>query len=212
MKILIYSDVHGNLPAFEKILEKETPCDQYICLGDLVNYGPWSNECLELALSLPNSIIIKGNHEVLFLNPTLLQNECDIVKSFFLHSYSTFKLHSKLKLFLDNYQLDDWFFSHTINNLRIYKDTNLSLSCNTFVGHTHHQFQRKIASYTLVNTGSVGQNRSSIDKANYVIYDTISDLIQLKSVTYNIAYLLSELHKQSYPNKCIQYYLNKIKK
>ena len=68
MKILIYSDVHGNLPAFEKMLKEEGSCDGYICLGDLVNYAPWSNECVDLAISLPNSILIMGNHEKAFIN------------------------------------------------------------------------------------------------------------------------------------------------
>ena len=35
MKILIYSDVHGNLPAFEKMLEIEGVCDGYVCTGIL---------------------------------------------------------------------------------------------------------------------------------------------------------------------------------
>ena len=68
MKILIYSDVHGNLPAFEKMIKAEKDCEQYICLGDLVNYAPWSNACVDLALSLPNAVLIMGNHEEAFLN------------------------------------------------------------------------------------------------------------------------------------------------
>ena len=67
MKVLVYSDVHGNLPAFETMLKHAGECDQYICLGDLVNYGPWSNECVDLALSLPSSIILMGNHEEAYL-------------------------------------------------------------------------------------------------------------------------------------------------
>ena len=68
MKILIYSDVHGNLPAFEKMIKAEKDCEQFICLGDLVNYAPWSNACVDLALSLPNAVLIMGNHEEAFLN------------------------------------------------------------------------------------------------------------------------------------------------
>jgi predicted phosphodiesterase len=67
MKLLVYSDAHGNFPAFELMLKEEGVCDQYICLGDLVNYGPWSNECVELANSLPNSTLLMGNHEEAFI-------------------------------------------------------------------------------------------------------------------------------------------------
>lgn len=68
MKFLVYSDVHGNLPAFKAVLNDAKKCDGYICLGDLVDYGPCSNECVDLALSLPNSIIIMGNHEEDYIN------------------------------------------------------------------------------------------------------------------------------------------------
>jgi hypothetical protein len=47
MRILIYSDVHNNLPAFEQMLKEVVHCEAYISLGDLVNYGPWSNECVD---------------------------------------------------------------------------------------------------------------------------------------------------------------------
>ena len=70
MRTAIYSDVHGNLPAFEVFVElTNKEVDVYLNLGDLVNYGPWSNECVDLALSLPTIGNILGNHEELFLNP-----------------------------------------------------------------------------------------------------------------------------------------------
>ena len=72
MLCLIFSDIHGNLPAFEQVIKKETGIDQYINIGDVVNYGPWSNECVELIESL-NCINIKGNHEEYFIN-----GECNV--------------------------------------------------------------------------------------------------------------------------------------
>ena len=43
MRYLVFSDVHGNLPALEKVLNKENKVQGYINLGDVVNYGPWGN-------------------------------------------------------------------------------------------------------------------------------------------------------------------------
>ncbi|MFD0777232.1 metallophosphoesterase family protein [Flavobacterium myungsuense] len=90
MKVLIYSDVHGNLPAFEKMIKKEKACEKYICLGDLVNYGPWSNECVELAISLPNSTLIMGNHEEAFING-FYPGTNPLVQDFFKMTYPSFQ-------------------------------------------------------------------------------------------------------------------------
>ena len=67
MNILIMSDIHGNLDALEKILEKVKPQDVQGCvlLGDLVDYGMHSNEVVERIQKLNYPILcnIWGNHE-----------------------------------------------------------------------------------------------------------------------------------------------------
>ncbi|WP_256205137.1 metallophosphoesterase family protein [Aeropyrum camini] len=40
MRVLIVSDVHGNLPALEAVLEAAGRFDEVLVLGDLVDYGP----------------------------------------------------------------------------------------------------------------------------------------------------------------------------
>ena len=52
MKIGIFSDIHGNLIALEKVLKDEKDLEEYIILGDVVNYGPWSNECVQILETL----------------------------------------------------------------------------------------------------------------------------------------------------------------
>ncbi len=49
MKIILFSDIHANLPALEAFLEeldKEQP-DSVYCLGDLVGYNIWPNEVVQ---------------------------------------------------------------------------------------------------------------------------------------------------------------------
>ena len=72
MKVLVLSDVHGNLPSLEHVLKSEKSFDLLISLGDVVNYGPWSNECVDLLDTLENKILLKGNHEDAFLSGTYL--------------------------------------------------------------------------------------------------------------------------------------------
>ena len=49
MPIAIISDVHGNLPALDAVLEdlRGRPHDAVYCLGDLVGYGAFPNEVVE---------------------------------------------------------------------------------------------------------------------------------------------------------------------
>ena len=91
MIIAILSDVHGNLPALEKFVQRTRPiADSYLCLGDVVNYGPWNDECLELIHSLPGIVFIEGNHERLFLGTEPIQDEIALVREFYAHSMKYF--------------------------------------------------------------------------------------------------------------------------
>ena len=49
MIVTVFGDVHGNLIALEKLFEIEKgTTDLFISHGDIVNYGPWTNECIAL--------------------------------------------------------------------------------------------------------------------------------------------------------------------
>lgn len=60
----IISDIHGNLEALEAALAQLTPAQAYICLGDLVGYGPDPDECVSRVRSLPGLICVSGNHDL----------------------------------------------------------------------------------------------------------------------------------------------------
>lgn len=67
MRILVISDVHSNLTALEAVLDAAQPFDATWCLGDLVDYGPDPNECVERIKDMPNLTCIVGNHEAAVL-------------------------------------------------------------------------------------------------------------------------------------------------
>ncbi|MCP4218301.1 MAG: metallophosphoesterase, partial [bacterium] len=62
MKYLIFSDIHSNLEAFEKMLslKKVKEVDKYLFLGDLVGYGADPNKTIELFNGLENKHSIRG--------------------------------------------------------------------------------------------------------------------------------------------------------
>ena len=64
MRRAIISDIHGNLAALESVLEdiKTQNCDQIVCLGDVIGYGPQPQECVDLAQTFDACIL--GNHDL----------------------------------------------------------------------------------------------------------------------------------------------------
>lgn len=62
MKTLILSDIHSNIHALEAIWRKEPDCDLVLCVGDLVDYGPYPREVL--AWIQGNHVqCVQGNHD-----------------------------------------------------------------------------------------------------------------------------------------------------
>lgn len=64
IQIAVFSDVHGNLPALNAVLEdmEKRGVTQKFCLGDLVDFAPWGNEVIEKIRNL-NIPCLMGNHD-----------------------------------------------------------------------------------------------------------------------------------------------------
>jgi predicted phosphodiesterase len=208
MRILIYSDVHGNLPAFEQMLKEAGTCEAYISLGDLVNYGPWSNECVDLALSLPCAKLIMGNHEEAYLQGSYPGTNV-LVQQFLNKTIPSFTKINLIKKFLPDYILGNFVCTHTIQNSYIYPDTNVQLDKNYIIGHSHHQFKYQSNDCVLYNAGSVGQNRKYINAANYLVYDADTAGIVMQQVVFNVDIIINEMKARHYPEACVKYYSQK---
>lgn len=66
MRIAILADIHANLAAFTAVLrdcEQRGGVDEYWFLGDLVNYGPDPEKCIELMRRLKHCAVA-GNHDL----------------------------------------------------------------------------------------------------------------------------------------------------
>lgn len=73
MRYLILSDIHSNLVALEAVLA-DAPSDLPIwCLGDVVGYGPYPNECVELLRDLGAECVV-GNHDWAVMNKVDVQD------------------------------------------------------------------------------------------------------------------------------------------
>ena len=65
MKLAVISDVHGNLPALNAVIEdaKRERTDQFIFAGDYCLSNPWPDECITRIKNLSKKYCIRGNEE-----------------------------------------------------------------------------------------------------------------------------------------------------
>jgi predicted phosphodiesterase len=211
VKAAIFSDVHGNLPALEAFVEStRNEVDMYICLGDVVDYGPWNDECLQLVTGLPNIVLLEGNHERLFLGTEDIAHEPPLVREFYKHSIKSFTRRELIENLPAKYNLDQFVCCHTIDDKRVYRDTEVAVSGNYIIGHTHHAFDVKRDRNRIINCGSIGQNRRRLDKLSYAIVDPQANEIALVERDYPVERLLEEMRIRHYSQVCLDYYHSKL--
>lgn len=212
MRWLVFGDVHGNLPALEQLLFKEKGnYDRIICHGDVVNYAPWGNECVQLLAGLENSICLKGNHEAYFIEGAYPGTH-PVAKAFFSHCYPRFREFQPLSEYGLSSSAGVFLVQHTLLDKYIFEDTDIhdaGLTGNFIIGHSHQQYERILPGLRLINTGSLGQNRAFINVADYLIYDDISEAVELKHFIYDIESVISAMEAEGYNELCLNYYRNK---
>lgn len=68
MRYAVLSDVHANLPALRAVLGAleglAERIDRHLVTGDLVGYGAFPNETVELIASL-DPVVVAGNHDLM---------------------------------------------------------------------------------------------------------------------------------------------------
>lgn len=224
-KIALISDVHSNLPALERVieeLEKESP-DLWVCLGDIVGYGPFPSECIDLVRQKKMQCVY-GNHDAgvvgtlslkHFRNPN--QKLIELTKS--LISKDQLDWLESLPLIIESD--NNWMAAHAspINPENwVYIDSAFKGRevlgkieydiC--FVGHTHkpsvvsnriglNRFVK--GGKYLINPGSVGQSRDEDYRASCAIIDTDNWKYKNFRVEYDTEQVLTALMKLGFNRK-----------
>lgn len=86
MRLLAFTDLHGNMRILEQLKQKitERSVDYVLCCGDITNFGMQQKKIVkEISEFSAPVIMIHGNHE----NPDKLEKECNRYENIiFLHS------------------------------------------------------------------------------------------------------------------------------
>lgn len=218
MKICICSDIHGNGEAFKSFLKdiNRHQIDKKIFCGDVLGYYYDANEILDYFRNNKEWICLLGNHDNYLFD--LKDNKIieDVLINKYGNSYKDILLKISeeniyyLKQLKSSYQLDMdginiSFFHGGPNdslNERIYPDADFNEIAKKikelnldyiFCGHTHHKLLKQIEDITIVNPGSIGQQRDG-KGCSYVIFDTKTREIGFYTFEYNKDNLVSQIN------------------
>ncbi|MDF1876193.1 metallophosphoesterase family protein [Sulfurimonas sp. SAG-AH-194-I05] len=209
MKLIVFSDIHGNIYSLEKavkLMEEYKP-DQYLFLGDMAGYYYYQNKCIELLKTLSNLISIKGNHDDLFLKSISDGKLLKKLDNRYGKSYSMLKNNiTDLSLeYLNNmqdYEKNNIYEAYhgSPNNYYleyIYPDNkDLALGDShapyMFLGHTHYLMNKYINGVRVINPGSIGQPRD-LNKPSFSVIDTTDGKVEFVRYTYNKKELVNNI-------------------
>jgi len=202
LKIAVFSDVHGNKHALEKVLkhiQSQEP-DLVVCLGDLVGYGAFPDEVVQ-AIKAAGISTVTGNYDDAIANRRMVCG-CDYkdekaaelgIKSITWTAENTGKeskefmrsLPDRIVKETGDYKIMFVHGSPRRLNEYLYEDLPAGevssilkeagvnvLAC----GHTHLPYHRTIEGCHVINAGSVGKPKHGDPQAVYALVEIEKDL------------------------------------
>ena len=233
MRVLVLSDIHSNLAAFEAVLSAAGEVDQVWCMGDLVGYGPDPNECVERIREFPH-ICVAGNHDWGVLGKLDLNDFNPNARQACL--WNREQLSTENRQYLDDLDerivQDDFTLVHGSPRWPIWEYISVPAEAAPnfgffettycFVGHTHAPIifietedscqaaalpqDRPVAlgpERLIINPGGVGQPRDGDPRASYLILDTEHLIIEHHRIEYPIEDTQKRMLKAGLPLQLI---------
>ena len=201
MRVAIFSDIHGNLPALEAVFDDihRQGVDAVYCLGDLVGYAPFPNEVTE-RIRREQIPTIMGNYDD---GVGFDRDECgcayreaderqrgqqslEWTKACVTAENKAFlrTLLPEIRTAIDGKRLLLVHGSPRKMNEYLFEDRpissfeRLAASSNADIivfGHTHRPYTKQIGEVWFVNVGSVGKPKDGDRRACYAILETTAD-------------------------------------
>jgi diadenosine tetraphosphatase ApaH/serine/threonine PP2A family protein phosphatase len=232
-RIAVFSDVHSNLHALRAVLAAidELGIKSMVCCGDVVGYGAFPNECIEL-LRERHIPTLAGNHDHAALGMTDVQYFNDIAKAAVYWTRDqlipenaqwlrqrpyTYALGDRFFfVHASPYQPEQWGYVLTFGDARLAFEQFRQTFC--FIGHSHQPAVviKRGEDLTcpeessviiepeyryLVNVGSVGQPRDHNPDASFVVVDLDRSLINFQRVPYPVGAAQEAIRLQGLPNE-----------
>ncbi len=221
MKIIVFSDLHGNIYALNNLLKTKDykEADLRICLGDYVAMGPRPNETTK-KITLENCIMLLGNNDSYVVNglphdevvnmPKDRQQHIKYVRSIleplnigflkmlpyhYVHQVGNKKLYFTHYAWEDNHNVKDCPINPTAHDLQ---QAFLDIDADyIFFGHKHEPVGAEVDGKVYCGVGSVGMSYP----ANYVVVDVDDNnniTITRKQLDYDFYRMKQDMLDQNY--------------
>jgi len=190
--IIILSDIHANLTALNRVLDCAdlNAMDHVVLLGDIIDYGPRSNEVIERLLELDeNKILVNIKHT----RSGLSERSFAYIRNMNTKGFQEFDISGKHCLAVHG-SLEDVFWK-SIDFACL--DEAYAEYDYVFSGHSHIPFcaekfydgnsaeYRNKKKTVFLNPGSVGQPRNHNPNANFAVLDIESGTVTMHSLEYD---------------------------
>lgn len=224
MKIGIISDIHNNVIALEAVLQRFRieKCHKIICAGDIIGIGPYPEETVQMIMSIPNLIAVKGNHEKYLSDGLPVQfpnDECMKQEEIEAHKWEHQLLSESSVSFLYNlpYRADliengkritvihycltesNTFFKPKKNIVDLFSFPSQDI---IIYGHDHIRNICKNNSKWFINCGSLGCPGNSIF-AKAAILEISKDgniFVKELNIEYDITKVINDIDRLDYPS------------
>ena len=217
MKYAIIADIHGNLEAFQVVLDdiRAQNATHIVCLGDVVGYNANPKECLQIVRDM-NIPVVKGNHDEYCSSNEHLEgfnpHAADAVhwtRDQLTDDDKKWLRELKYSRMAANFTMvhatldapDRW--GYVFDKLAAAASFPYQTTQMCFFGHTHvpvafmrdtvvrggtySKFKVDPSKKYFINVGAVGQPRDNNPKCAYVLYDMEAHTIELRRLEYDIA-------------------------
>lgn len=212
MRIAITSDIHANLPALERFLEKAR-FDFWVDLGDSIGYCPFPSQTLEILRQECDNKIL-GDHEDHCLRESysrlnryarealiktrgmLNEEDLDYLRS--LKREIDFEIKGRKFLMVHGSPKDPlWEYVFPDRKQRIKVILKEREEDFLLLGHTHIPCVTTEENTTLINPGSLGQPRDGNQSPSYCVLE--GDSVEIKRFSYNIDKTAEKIKEEGFP-------------
>jgi putative phosphoesterase len=184
MRVAALYDVHGNMPALLAVLQEIAfeRVDRIVFGGDLAA-GPFPRDTVEHAGNLPNAVFVRGNTERYVIDTAEGRREPASITDEWMVGQLGPQHLDFLRTFEPSVSLDGVLYVHStpgddeVLYTRATPDERLRALLGgvdervVVVGHTHMQFDRTVDGLRVVNAGSVGMPKDSVDASWALVVD-----------------------------------------
>ena len=225
----VIADIHGNLEAFQTVLEEigKADIDCLICAGDVVGYAAHPSKCIEIVRNRADAVVA-GNHDWAVagkLDTSYFNSDArdavDWTRSQLSENEISWLADLPLTVQVDGVSLvhSTLYNPEYFDYIQTLYQAELCFSRQetpmSFVGHSHvpvifrdgqpveyflrEEFEMGDEDRCIVNVGSVGQPRDSDPRASYVLYNSDKREVEMRRISYDVSATMEAILEANLP-------------